>query len=297
MTTPAAGDPAPAAVVVDGQPAAPAVADPAPAPAAADSLIPGEPAAVPDKPAEPAGGLPKQEPKSLVDDGPEWLLYDGVKGAGKMPEWYKADKYKTVADQAEAYVHLEKRLGAFVGAPKEGKYETPPMPEGVEGEFLTDHPLFDTFSKWAAENQFSQKAYNEAMGMLALYEASQAPDFEAAKKEIGTDADKRITDVSLWAKANLGPEEFAAFRSAMGDRNAATVFKAVEAVVAKTRQPALPKPGEIPGDAPVSPLAEIDAMQAKRGPDGKRLYEVDAKYRADVERRRVEYFKAQERAA
>lgn len=291
MTTPAAGDPAPAAVVDDG--AAPAV----PAAAPADSLIPaGDLTATPAEPTKPTEPAKPAEP-SLVDEGPEWHLYEGVKGVGKMPDWYKADKYKTVADQAEAYVHLEKRLGAFIGAPKDGKYETPPMPEGVQGEFLTDHPLFDKFSKWAGENQFSQKAYNEALGMLAEYEASQAPDLEAAKQAIGPDADKRIADVGLWAKANLDAETFNTFRVAMGGHNAAEVFKAVEAIVAKTRQPSLKKPGEMPGDQPVSPLAEIDAMQAKRGPDGKRLYETDPKYRAMVEQKRFDYFRAQEKAA
>ena len=225
------------------------------------------------------------------------MLYEGVKGTGKMPEWYKADKYKTVANQAEAQFHLEKRFGAFIGAPKDGKYETPPLPEGLEGEFLTDHPMFDQVSKWAAENQFSQKAYNEMLGFLAQYEASQAPDFNAAKQEIGVDADSRINSVTTWARANLEGATFDAFRAAMSDRNAAVVFKAVEAIVAKTRQPALPKPGEIPGDAPISPLADINAMQAKIGPDGKRLYETDAKYRADVENKRMAYFKSIEQAA
>lgn len=293
MTTPAAVETAPAAVA-DGvvAPAAAAPAAVAPGTPVVDSLIPeGEAApAAPTKPAEPAA-------PSLVDDGPEWALYEGVKGVGKMPDWYKADKYKTVADQAEAYVHLEKRLGAFAGAPKEGKYEPPPMPEGIEGEFVTDHPVFTQFTDWAKENQVSQKAYNEVLGMLAQYEASKAPDFEAAKVEIGADADKRISSVATWAKANLDNDTFNAFRSAMGDSNAATVFKAVEAIIAKTRQPALPKPGEIPGDAPVSPLADIQAMQAKVGPDGKRLYETDAKYRAEVERKRMAYFKSIEAAA
>jgi hypothetical protein len=34
-------------------------------------------------------------------------------------------------------------------------------------------------------------------------------------------------------------------------------------------------------------------MQAKLGPDGRRLYETDPKYRAEVERKRVAFFEAQ----
>lgn len=244
----------------------------------------------PEKSASPAATPVEPEP----DDGTGWFLYDGVKGQGDMPAWFKADKYKTVAAQAEAYTHLEKRLGAFVGAPKDGKYEAPKLPPGIEGEFLTDHPVFESFTKWALENQVSQKGYDDVLGMLAVYEASQAPDFEAAKKEIGDDADTRIQNVSLWAKANLSGDEYKEYVAALGGQNAAQVFKTIERITAKARQPARAKPGDVPGDQPVSPLAEIAALQAKVNPaTGRRFYEEDAKYRADVEKKRTAYFAAQ----
>lgn len=246
----------------------------------------------PENPASPAA-TPPAEPE--LDDGTGWFLYDGVKGQGDMPAWFKADKYKTVAAQAEAYAHLEKRLGAFAGAPKEGKYEAPPLPEGIEGEFLTDHPVFDAFTKWALENQVSQKGYNDVLGMLAVYEASQAPDFEASKKEIGADANARIEAVSLWAKANLDADNYKGYVEALGGPNAAAVFKTIEAITAKARQPARAKPGDIGGDEPVSPLAEIASLQAKVNPaTGRRFYEEDAAYRVNVEKKRAAYFAAQQ---
>ena len=281
-TTPAAGDPAPAAV------AAATPTDPTPTPVAVapavKSIIPEEPAADP---------TPDPTPDPKPDDGPEWFFADGVKGVGKMPEWYKADKYKTLAAQAEAYSHLEKRLGAFVGAPKDGKYEMPAPPEGVDGAFDAEHPLFSTFTSWAAENQVSQKAYGDLLGMFAQYEAAQTPSMSDVKAELGADADARINRVSIWAKANLTGEEFNAFRSAMSDRNAAQVFRAVEAVVAKTRQPAVAKPGEGNDSVVRGGLDAIAELQAKVGPDGKLLYNTDPKYRAMIEKKRVEYFEAQ----
>jgi hypothetical protein len=292
-TTPAAAPAAPAAVVPD--PATP-VATAAPA----DSTAPAAPAAKPtslvpeslepQSPAPPAAA--PVEPQA--DDKTAWFLYDGVKGQGDMPAWYKADKYKTVAAQAEAYTHLERRLGAFVGAPKEGKYEAPKLPEGIEGEFLTDHPVFESFTKWALENQVSQQGYNDVLGMLAVYEASQAPDFEAAKKEIGNDADVRIQNVSLWARANLDAEGYKEYMAALGGVNAASVFKTIEKITEKARQPARAKPGEVVGDEAVSPLADIAAMQAKVNPaTGRRFYEEDAAYRDRVEKKRMAYFAAQ----
>ncbi len=256
-----------------------------------DSLVPEDLSAAP---VAPVVADPVVPPPVVEDKVSDWFLYDGVKGVGDLPAWYKADRYKTVAAQAEAYAHLEKRMGAFVGAPKDGKYEVPPLPEGIEGEFQVDHPLFEQASKWAAENQFSQPAFNQMMGMLMQYEASQAPDLAEEKVAIGADADKRINEVSLWAKANLSPEQFAAYRGAMGQRGAAQVFTAIEAVVGKTRQPALPKPGDLgTGDEPVSPLAEINALQAKVDPKtGKRFYEADAAFRDMVEKKRTAYFQA-----
>ena len=283
-TTPAAGDPAPAAVASPTPPTDPTPpAAAAPAAPAIKSIIPDEPTADP-APADPA---------LVVEEGPEWFLADGVKGTGKPPEWYKADKYKTLAAQAEAYSHLEKRLGAFVGAPKDGKYEMPPAPEGVEGAFDAEHPLFSTFTSWAAENQVSQKAYGDLLGMFAQYEAAQTPSMTDVKAELGADADSRINSVSVWAKANLSGDEFNAFRSAMSDRNAAQVFRAVEAVIAKTRQARVPKPGDDGGAVVVGGLQQIHEMQAKLGPDGRRLYETDPKYRAEVERKRVAFFEGQ----
>lgn len=284
--TPAAADPATPAAATP--PAATPPADPAPAAAAPSvkaSLIPDDPGTPPDP--APAAATPPAE------EGPEWFYADGVKGQGKMPEWYRADKYKTLADQAEAYHHLDKRFGAFVGAPKDGKYEIPAPPEGFDGQFDAEHPLLNTFTGWAKENQVSQKAYGELLGMFAQYEAAQMPTQADVKAEIGTEADARIGRVATWAKANLTGEEYDVFRAAMSDRNAAQVFRAVEAVVAKVRQPAMPKPGADAGTVAASGLAAIHELQAKVGPDGRRLYETDPSYRAMVEQKRVEFFSNQ----
>ena len=280
--TPAAADPATPAAAPVTPPADPAATPTAPVKA---SIIPDDPGSAPPDPA------PAAAPKA--DDGPEWFYADGVKGQGKMPEWYRADKYKTLADQAEAYHHLDKRFGAFAGAPKDGKYEMPPPPEGFDGEFDVENPLLQTFTGWAKDNQVSQKAYGELLGMFAQYEAAQTPDMAAVVADIGTDAQQRIGRVSVWAKANLSGDEYAAFRAAMSDRNAATVFKAVEAVVSRVRQPAMPKPGGDGGAVPPSGLDGIRGMYRKLGPDGKPLFETDAEYRRTVEQKLTEFYQSQ----
>lgn len=216
-----------------------------------------------------------------------------------MPEWYRADKYKSVAEQAKAQRELETKLGAFVGAPKDGKYVTPAMPEGVEGEFDMENPVLQHFTKWAAQNQLSQAAYNEVLGMLAVYEYSRYPTAAEIKEAIGADADTRIASVSLWAKANLTPEQFEAFRAATAGPEAATVFKLFEAATEKLRGRATPKVGDTAaGDIPPNELEQIREAQAKVNPaTGRRFFDEDPKYRSDLEARRIRYFNSLQPAA
>jgi hypothetical protein len=234
----------------------------------------------------------------------EWFLSEGVKGTGKAPEWYKADKYKNLAEQAKAYVEIEKRLGGFVGAPADGKYEFK-LPEGVTGEFDQDHALMKEFNKTAAELQMSPEAYNRVLGMFARYEAGLAPDPAAnlaeAKTILGEKADERIASIAAWGKANLGSEGYKELRAALNAEvlpgaAIAAVLKTVEAIIGKTRQVAMPKQDDDTAAAVVGSEAEINALQAKKGPDGKRLYETDPAYRAMVEQKRNDLYKKNQAA-
>lgn len=55
------------------------------------------------------------ESTEVVSEG--WMMAEDIKGEGDAPEWFKSNKYKTVADQAKAYASLESKLGAFTGSP------------------------------------------------------------------------------------------------------------------------------------------------------------------------------------
>ena len=73
--------------------------------------------------------------------------------------------------------------------------------------------------------------------------------------------------------------------------------KTIEAVVAKSRQVRLPETGRDRQAAQPGGEAAINAAQAKIGPDGKRLYETDAAYRAKVEKMRFDYYNSAQKAA
>lgn len=293
MTTPA--DATPAAAPEGATPAAaaaPVVEDKKTGKSLLDAAVP----ATDPPPADAAAG-PKDAKTGLIKgEAAKWFFADGTPGEGDPPEWFKATKYKTVEEQAKAYNELEKRLGAFVGAPKDGKYEFK-LPEGITGELDESHPLLAGFNKWAVEKQINNEAYNELLGMFAQYEASLAPDMNEVLKRVGEKADERIASVTNWARANLQGENFELVREALSGANADVVFKALEAVVAKTRQPALPKPGQdVPGAA-VTGLAAIQEAHAKRGPDGKLLVETDLTYRAKVDKMYQQFYAQQGQAA
>lgn len=307
--------PAPAAVAPPAVPAAPAPAPAATDPPAApppvvatpkpgDSLLDTgkEPPATPQTDAEKLAAakalVAKAEAAADPNGGQAWLLKDGVMGEGEKPAWFKSDKYKSVAAQAEAYVSLESRFGSFVGAPKDGVYQiAPALKELVQA----DHPMLGSFGEWAKTNQLSQEGYNALLGMVAQYDAGFAPQADIVRQAIGDNADTRVGSVANWAKANLDAEGMAAFRTATSlDANmhpnarVAAAFKALERVIAKTGQVKMPGPGpDVPGGQAQAGLAAIQAAHGAKTPDGKLKVDVDPAYRRHIDQQYRDYYAAQ----
>ena len=309
MTEPAAipaapVDPAaPAAPVVDPgtvvpSPAAQAAAAATPAPVAPVAPV-AAPAAAPaslvDGAAPVAPAAPAVAPAAPLVPETKWYLSEGVVGEGDAPDWLKADKYKNVSEQAKAYNELEKRFGAFTGAPKDGVYKIN-VPTDVPVEFDTSHNLFQELNKFANENQFSQQAYDGIISMFARYEASVSPNMGEIKKELGDNADARLSSVAQWAKSNLPDELYQSFRNAQTQSNAADVFRVIEAVIGKTRSVSMPKPGDDVIGAVPTGLEEIKTLQmavyTEGEHKGKRKYLVDQSYREMVEKKNFAYHAA-----
>ncbi len=216
-------------------------------------------------------------------------------GTGEKPSWFKNDKYATVSKQAEAYVGLEKRFGGFVGAPKNEKgevaYEFKP-PEGVD--FKVDHPMAKAFTEWAGANQLSQDGYNQILGQLIQYEIAQQPNMGEIKARLGDNADTRISTASAWVKANLGAEGFASFRAATTGANADAVFKLTEAMIGKSGQVRMPKPGnDVPAATGGDGLAKIKSDHGAKDASGKLRVDSEPAYRAEIEKRYRDYFAGQ----
>ncbi len=110
--------------------------------------------------AEESGTLLDEATPTLSEG--EYFLSDGIKGTGEAPEWYKSDKYSSVAEQARAYTELEKKFGGFTGAPKDG-YAGPEGVDAADG-------LLEELTELARTHHLNQEAFTQAWQPLTANE-------------------------------------------------------------------------------------------------------------------------------
>lgn len=200
----------------------------------------------------------------------EWFFADGIKGAGAPPEYFNSAKYKTLADQAKAQRELEKKLGSFTGAPEQYK-----APEGI----MLQESRLQKLTEFGKKHNMSQEAWEE---LVKDEDSAEEAEFESYIKEqkeaIGQDADKRIANISAWAKANLDEQGFNELKEAAVS---ATAFKVIERLISMTRQAPLPKPGQDTSTAGIT-AESVRAMHNELDSQGKRKYDIDPDHRKKV---------------
>ena len=187
------------------------------------------------------------------NEGTPWAWNENLPGTGDAPEWFKADKYGSVADQAKAYSELEGRFGSFTGAPEEYAIPTAEafadleLPDGLELNIDADDPLLKAFIPMALEMGLSQEGFEK---MVGLYVKNQADDFlegfttaDEQKALLGDNADERLNNVARWAKANMNEELYEKFESVLVS---ADVVEVVEHLIGKTRNAQIPDTGNVP---------------------------------------------------
>lgn len=223
------------------------------------------------------------ERESLVDvaeptltEG-EYFLADGIKGTGELPEWFKADKYKSVTEQAKAYTDLEKRFGGFKGAPKDG-YSPP---EGIDDgdELLAELKTF------AQETNMSQDAFNQAWNLLSSQsQVAETVSIEQEMQKLGDNGQQRIKTVEQFMKNNLDPDTYEKVRYGV---NSAESVELVEALIKATA------PAKLPIDGNVQPggitWEAIEAEMFKKDDNGNLLRSVDRNHEAKIQRLMQEF--------
>ena len=182
----------------------------------------------------------------------EFFLSEGIKGVGDQPEWYKADKYKSIAEQAKAYTELEKKFGGFTGAPKDG-YS---VAEGVDA----DDALWGELVEFGTKQNMSQAAMNEAWELLTAQEqAIEEVSVETEMAKLGDNAVERIKVVEQYMKNNLDGDTYEELRYAV---NSAESVQLIEALIKSTAPAKLPIDGYIqPGGLT---MEDIEAEMFKK---------------------------------
>ncbi len=228
-----------------------------------------------------AGDDTQNEDKPTEEATP-WYVSEGIAGEGEAPEWYKADKFKSVSAQAEAYKGLESKLGAFTGSPDE--YELS-MPDGVEGEFIEGDPLMEGFQSWAKESGVSQDKFTELLHMYVKNEHdTSGTSREDQLALMGDNADKRLGNVDAWAKANLDQGEYEAM---LGVTSTAAGVQLIESLISKTRTPKIPT---TEGQATVG-ISHADVKERMNDP----RYKSDPAFRKETSKMYEQVFGSGER--
>lgn len=206
-----------------------------------------------------------------LGDG-EYFLTDGIKGTGDSPEWYKSDKYKSVAEQAKAYTELEKKFGSFTGAPKDGYAG----PEGIEG----DDALLQELTEFASKTNMSQEAFGEAWELLSAQNgAAEEVSREQEIAKLGNNAGERIKNVEGFLKNSLDAEDY---ENVMGLVTDARSIELVEALVKATSPVKLPIDG---GESPTGMTwTDIEAEMFKKNDDGQLLRSVDTNHERKIQK-------------
>jgi len=207
----------------------------------------------------------------------EYFLSENVKGVGDMPDWYKADKYKSVAEQAKAYTELEKKFGGFNGVPKDG-YE---LYDGVE----EDDALWAELVQFGSETNMNQNALHQAWELLTAQE--QALDQVSMEEEIsllGKNAAERINVVEQLMRNNFSPEQYEKHRDLV---SSAAMVEFIEDFSKSLR------PAQLPIDGYIEPggieWADIEAEMFKKHESGQMLRAVDPNHERKIQRMMKEF--------
>jgi hypothetical protein len=207
----------------------------------------------------------------------EFYIAEGIKGTGDLPEWYKADKYTSVSEQAKAYTELEKKFGGFTGAPKDG-YE---LAEGVSKE----DGMIEELYAFAEESNMSQASFDKAYQLLSAQSvATEQVNIDQELAALGTNASGRIKSVEGFMKNNLDAETYEKVRYSV---NSAATVELIESLISATAPKKLPIDG---GEAPEGlTWAAIETEMFKKDENGNLMRSVNREHEAKIQAMMKQY--------
>lgn len=202
----------------------------------------------------------------------EWSFAEGIKGEGPRPTWLK-DKYKSVSDQASAYSELEKKLGEFKGAPKDGyKFDEA---DGLNPE----DPMLQKFLPKFKEMNMSQDAVKTLISEWTDYQSSVVKvDIQQEIKKLGPQGQDMINKTNQWMANNLDASVAETVKSWI---HTADDMRALEALRSFQPLSRSPTPSDMQPSFAYESLAEVKNEKIKNW----QKYQDDANYRSNMNSR------------
>lgn len=212
-----------------------------------------------------------QETEGMGQD-PEWFIDASIKGEGPRPPWLK-EKYKSVSDQASAYSELEKKLGEFKGAPKDGyKFEE------ADGLNLED-PMLQKFLPKFKEMNMSQDAVKTLINEWGEYQKSMTHiDVKEEIRKLGIEGEDMIAKTNQWMKNNLDPKVMETVQSWIHTAEDMQALNALRSFQPLSRSPT---PNEMQTSFSYETLAEVKNEKIKNW----QKYQEDTNYREAINTR------------
>jgi len=223
----------------------------------------------------------KIEDKEQSQDRPEWL----------------PDKFKSPEDLAQAYNSLETRLGK--SSEEEANEDLPPTEKSTEEtptqndaisdasvEFFESGSLTDdTYAKLQEVGLSKELVDSYIEGQSALQQSGE----EALLSSVGgRESYEKISD---WASENMSDKQLSAYNQALENGSDEQAALAIDWLKGKYEEangvsPALSQ-GKTAGSgvSAFESRAQVMAAMSERDATGRKRYEVDPAYRAEVERK------------
>lgn len=222
----------------------------------------GQEAPEPDSDAEPNGDY----------QSTQWQWMDGVNGDGDKPEWLQ-ERYKSVADQAKAYNELEKKMGEFRGAPKDGyKLDIEGLPK--------DDPLISHFSETFKELNLTQQGFERVVQEFMQLQNQQAElNGKAELEKLGPNG-KQIVNEVINQVNNTFNDDVA--KTIQGMMITANDVKAVQAMLSLKPSTNSPTHNQMQQTIQRETVKEIDNEKLVNWD----RYQEDVNYRNALQRRR-----------
>jgi len=192
---------------------------------------------------------------------------------------YADGKYNSISALETGYSELQKsysqKLGGFDGSP-----ETYTLDEGIETT-----PRLEALQAWGKENQLNNDALNSIVQMdVEATEKAQEAYVTEQKEILGKDAETRLTNLSDWARAQVGEEMMDTFGAMI------TSAKGVEMMEGLMKQ----MHGTAPAPAQQTQTVSKDTLNEMRFAidknSGERRMSVDPEYRKQVEALEAEIY-------